>query len=210
MKTPCRYLCNIAVPLVLSLSSALPARAESLWRDQESRSMISDRKAVAVGDIITILVQESSTATKGNNTSTAKRSGVDATISTFLYSPASSGFLTHGGQMPAMKFDGQTSFNGGGSIENKEQITAKIPVRIVDVLPNHNLVIEGTRHTSFGGEQQEIILRGMVRRDDVAANNTVFSSNIADATIKIVNKGVVSDSQRKGWLTKIWDVITPF
>jgi flagellar L-ring protein precursor FlgH len=188
----------------------MPARADSLWKDTGSRALASDRKAAAVGDIVTILVQESSTATKDNSTSTSKSVSGDNAITTFLYSPAGSGFLTHGGQMPALKYNSANSFSGGGSIENKEQIVAKIPVRVVDVLPNNSLVIEGTRHTSFGNEQQDIILRGVVRAEDIAANNTVFSYNVADAVIKIANKGPITDTQRKGWFTKLWDVITPF
>ena len=83
-------------------------------------------------------------------------------------------------------------------------------VKVVDVLPNQQLVIEGTRQTSFAGESQDIVLRGTVRTDDIAANNTVFSYNVADAKITFVNKGAVTDSQRKGWFTKIWEVLTPF
>ena len=71
-------------------------------------------------------------------------------------------------------------------------------VRVVDVLPNSNLVIEGTRESSFSGEQQTIVLRGTIRQDDIMANNTVYSYNIADATIKFVSKGTITDSQRKG------------
>jgi flagellar L-ring protein precursor FlgH len=188
----------------------MPARADSLWQDAGSRALTADRKASAVGDIVTILVQESSTATKDNSTSTSKSVSGDNAITTFLYSPAGSSFLTHGGQMPALKYNSANNFSGGGSIENKEQIVAKIPVRVVDVLPNKSLVVEGTRHTSFGNEQQDIILRGVVRVEDVAANNTVFSYNVADAVIKIANKGPITDTQRKGWFTKLWDVITPF
>ena len=206
MKRRFPFLCNSVAALLLVMS----ARADSLWRDDASRSMAADRKAVAVGDMLTIVVQESSTASKGNSTTTAKKSSTDNAITTFLYSPASSGLLTHNGQMPALKYAGQSDFSGGGTIENKEQIVAKVAVRVVDVLPNKNLVVEGTRHTAFGSEQQDIVLRGVVRPEDIAANNTVFSYNVADATIKIVNKGAVTDSQRKGWFTQLWDKITPF
>ena len=87
---------------------------------------------------------------------------------------------------------------------------SSVAVRIVDVLPNHNLIIEGTRQNSFGDEQQTIILRGTIRQDDVMANNTVFSFNISDATIKIVSKGTITDSQRKGWFHRLWDKFAPF
>jgi flagellar L-ring protein precursor FlgH len=72
------------------------------------------------------------------------------------------------------------------------------------------LVIEGSKHTSFSGESQDAILRGTVRMDDVTANNTVFSYNVADATIKYLSKGSVSNVQKKGWFTRILDKVNPF
>jgi flagellar L-ring protein FlgH len=189
---------------------AAGASADSLWREQSPRSMFADKKAYAVGDILTILVQENSTASKDNSTKTSKQSDVDAALATFLYSPAGSGLLTHNGQMPALKYSAKQNFNGGGTINNNEQIVAKVAVKVVDVLPNQQLVIEGTRQTSFAGESQDIVLHGTVRSEDIAANNTVFSYNVADAKIRFINKGSVTDSQRKGWFTKIWEVLTPF
>jgi flagellar L-ring protein precursor FlgH len=189
---------------------AAGASADTLWREQSPRSMFADKKAYAVGDILTILVQENSTASKDNSTKTSKQSDVDAALATFLYSPAGSGMLTHNGQMPALKYSAKQDFNGGGTINNQEQIVAKVAVKVVDVLPNQQLVIEGTRKTSFGGESQDIVLHGNVRTEDIAANNTVFSYNVADAKITFINKGSVTDSQRKGWFTKIWEVLTPF
>jgi flagellar L-ring protein FlgH len=53
-------------------------------------------------------------------------------------------------------------------------------------------------------------LRGVVRSEDVAANNTVFSYNVSDATIQIISKGTITDTQRKGWFTRVWDKVTPF
>jgi flagellar L-ring protein precursor FlgH len=72
------------------------------------------------------------------------------------------------------------------------------------------LIIEGTRLSSFSGEQQTIILRGTIRPDDIMANNTVFSFNVADASIKFVSKGTITDSQRKGWFQRLWDKLSPF
>ena len=208
MKRQLLSTCEVIAAVALLAVSAV--RADSLWHEETTRSMFADKKAFAIGDLLTILVQENSTATKDNSTKTAKKSGADASIATFLYSPAASGLLTHNGQMPALKFNASSDFDGGGSINNKEQLIAKIPVRVVDVLPNQNLVVEGTRHTSFSGETQDIVLRGVVRTEDIAANNTIFSYNVADATIRFINKGTVTDSQRKGWFTRLWDKITPF
>ena len=78
------------------------------------------------------------------------------------------------------------------------------------MLPNKNLLIEGRRETSFSGEHQTIVLHGVVRAEDVASDNTVLSYNVADATIQIIGKGTVTDTQSKGWFTRIWDKLNPF
>jgi len=196
--------------LALLLTGASVASAQSLWKADSSQALVADRKANAVGDLVTILVQENNTATKDNSTKTSKNNAVDASISSFLYSPSASGFLTHNGQLPALKVNAAQSFDGGGKISNSEKITARISVRIMDVLPNRNLVIEGRRTTSFGGETQEAVLRGVIRPDDIAPNNTIYSYNVADATIKYVSSGTISDNQRKGWFTRVWEKLTPF
>lgn len=190
--------------------AAAPLPAQSLWKEASSQSLVADKRARAVGDLLTILVQESNSVTKDNSTSTAKKSGVDASIASFLYGPAASGLLTKGGQYPAMKFNSSQDFSGGGKINNTENMTTRIAVRVIDVLPNGNLVLEGSRQTSFAGETQDAILRGVVRGEDVAANNTVFSYNVADATIRFVSKGTITDSQKKGWFTRTWEKISPF
>ena len=195
--------------LMLGIASA-ELLGQSLWKEDASRSMIADKRAAAVGDILTIVVQESNTATKDAKTATSKETGIDAAIQAFLYSPQASKALTHNGELPALKLNAKQNFNGGGTIANKESITARIAVRVIDALPNGNLVIEGTRQTAFGGETQDAVLRGVVRKEDIAANNTVFSYNVADASIKYISKGTVSDNQRKGWFTKVWEKVAPF
>ena len=194
----------------LWLGVVAPASAQSLWREEHAQSMIADKRAGSVGDIVTILVQESNSTSKDANTKTSKSTGLDAAIEAFLYSPDASKLLTKKGRMPSIKMKSEQNFEGGGTINNNEKVTARIAVRVIDVLPNGNLVIEGTRQIAFSGETQDAILRGVVRKEDVAANNTVFSYNIADATIRYLSKGTVTDNQRKGWFTKVWDKVTPF
>jgi flagellar L-ring protein FlgH len=210
MKKPFSSRCNsfLAGALLLALSAS--AGAQSLWKDETSRSMVSDKRAQSIGDVLTILVQENNTASKDNSTKTSKSASIDASLNTILFSPAASGFLTKAGQLPALKTTATHDFDGGGKINNSEQISARIAARVMDVLPNGNLVIEGRRTTSFSGETQEAVLRGVVRMVDVAANNTVYSYNVADATIKYVSSGTVSDNQKKGWFTRLWDKVTPF
>ena len=172
--------------------------------------MFADKRATRVGDLLTVIVQENNSASKDKNTKTAKSTGMDASIASFLYSPGASKLLTQAGQMPALKYSSKNEFDGGGSINKSEQIVARIAVRVTDVLPNGNLVFEGTRETAFSGEQQTIVLRGVVRRDDISSANSVSSSSIADATIKFISKGSISDSQKKGWFSRVFDKVSPF
>ena len=193
---------------LLILPGTVPS--QSLWHDDISKSMYADKRASRVGDIVTIAVQENTTASKNNQTATSKQSSMDASISSFFYSPAASGLLTKGGTLPALKYSSKNDFSGGGTIDNTEKIITYVAARVIDVLPNQNLVIEGKRETAFSGEKQTILLRGIIRLDDIAANNTIFSYNIADASIHIISKGTITDSQRKGWWNRLWDKITPF
>lgn len=210
MKKPFASLCKqFLFPVVFLLASFVPASADSLW-NPSCRNMVADKKAQAVGDILTVIIQENNGATRQNNTTTSKKASVNAGISSFLYSPAASGLLTKKGTLPAMNYASDTEFAGGGSINNNETITAQVSVKVVDVLPNGNMIIEGTLRTAFSGEKQDAVVRGTVRPDDVQANNTIYSYNVADATIQFISKGTITDAQRKGWWTKIWDKLSPF
>lgn len=195
------WLALLALPLCLN-----PVQAQSLWHDDTARPIFADKRAGAVGDILTIVVQENTTASKNNETKTEKNSGLTAAVSSFLYP----GFLSYKGSMPAVQYNSDIKHDGSGAINNSETIVAHVAVKVMDVLPNHNLVIEGRRETSFSSEHQTIILRGVVRPEDIGSDNTVLSYNVAEATISIAGKGTVTESQRKGWFTQIWDKVNPF
>mgnify|MGYP003339682980 CR=1 FL=1 len=202
-------LIRIASTAILASTPVLGANG-SLWMESSARVLLADNRARNVGDIVTIVVDENNESAMQNSTKTAKKTGVSATISSFLFGAAKDGFLTRGGKYPAMDIKSDKSFEGGGTINNSERITARIAVRVTEVLPNGHMILEGRRMTLVGGEEQEAVLRGVVRQEDIQPNNTVMSFNVADASIKFVSKGTVSDSQRRGWFTKAFDKITPF
>jgi flagellar L-ring protein precursor FlgH len=199
---------NKYLPLIFAASLALPlvAPAQSLWRDDASKSMVADKRATGVGDIITIVVSENTTTTKNNETATERSSSLTSAITSFLFP----GFLQKAGSMPSIAYSSDHKHDGKGAINNSESIIAHVAVQVVDVLPNGNLVIEGRRETEFGGEKQTIVLHGTVRSDDVAADNTVLSYNVAGATVQITGKGTVTDSTNKGWFNRVWDKVNPF
>src|SRR6185369_3195992 len=108
MKKQSRLICKIALALLLA---APLTRGQSLWQEGAARSMVADKRATHVGDILSILIQESNTANRQNNTQTKKQTSIDASLQTFLYSPAASGFLTKKGQLPALKTSAAQAFD---------------------------------------------------------------------------------------------------
>lgn len=175
--------------------------ADSLLRPQ-TKSMFSDKRAVAVGDLLTIIVQENTTSKKDNSTKTSKSSSLNAKLQSFpYYNPSGNGEIA---------FDSKSDFSGGGQINNTETITSRLTVQVIDVLPNQTFLVEGRKQTKINGDTSDVVMRGMVRALDVMSNNTVFSYNVANAEISIDNKGLLRDNARPGWFKRIWDKITPF
>jgi len=103
-----------------------------------------------------------------------------------------------------------SSFDGSGSTMRRENLTATISTRVIEVLPNGNFLIQGRRNVRVNNEDQIILLEGTIRPRDISSDNTVNSSYIADARITYAGKGIISDRQQPGWLMGILDKIWPF
>ncbi len=194
----------LAASLLAIISSA--SHAQSLWREDSVRPMFADKRATGIGDILTIVVSESTAMTKNNETKTSKQSSWAAAVTTFLFP----GFAQFKHTTPAVNYNSTLKHDGSGAVNNSQSIVTHVAVKVIDVLPNQNLVIEGKRDTAFSGEHQTVTLHGIVRPEDVMYGNTIASDNIADASISITGKGTVSDAQNKGWFTRVIDKVNPF
>lgn len=206
MKTVSKYASELACILGFLVVSA---RAESLWptAGQGSQAgMFADRKAAAMGDILTIVVSETVAASNSQKTTSSRDNALTDAVSSFIY--PSSGL--HGGTLPSLALTGKASNSGAGDTSNTQSLSARAAVLVTDVLPNGNLVIEGVRVVTFSGETQYVVLHGLVRRDDIAPDNTIASSNIADARLEFYTEGQLTDAQKRGWLTKLYDKLRPF
>ena len=205
---------NTAV-IISSLLLTFSVRADSLWKDDVSRSPFADKKARFVGDILNVRVQESNAAKRDAKTESSRTGTADASISSFFFgtqagTSTGSQVGKHKGSYPAMKFSNATSHAGTGTIDNSDSITARFGVRVVDLLPNGNLIVEGIRNASYAGESQTIVLRGAVRPFDIQSDNTIYSYLLSDLQIRYVSSGVISSAKNKGWFMNFWDKISPF
>jgi flagellar L-ring protein precursor FlgH len=195
----------------LALAAALltvGARADSLWTNgngQPARSMYADRKAGAKGDILTIVVAESAVAQSSQSKTANRESTLQDAIQRFIYS----GLAAHKGELPAVTSGGKSTYSGGGDVSNSQSVSARAAVLVSDVLPNGNLVIEGVRVVTFSGETQYVVLHGVVRPDDIARDNSVVSTNIADARVEFYAEGAITDAQKRGWLAKVYEKLRP-
>jgi flagellar L-ring protein precursor FlgH len=209
MKTMSKSASKIALIAALL---AVGVRADSLWPAAGSGAqlgMVADRKAAAKGDILTIVIDESAAATSSQSKKSTRDSSIADAVSQFLFNPATSGLGTHAGGLPATSITGKASYSGGGDVSNTQSLTARAAVLVTDVLPNGNLVIEGVRVVTFSGETQYVVLHGLARPDDIARDNTVQSSNIADAKVEFYSEGSLTDAQKRGWLAKVYEKLRP-
>lgn len=183
------------------------ARADSVWPSAgRSVGMYGDRKAGAAGDILTIVVAESVAAQNSQSKKSARESSIEDAIQKFLFT----GLAAHRGEMPGLNLGGQSTYSGGGDVSNTQSLQSRAAVLVTDVLPNGNLVIEGVRVVRFSGETQYVVLHGLVRPDDIARDNTIISSNIADARVEFYAEGALTDAQKRGWLAKVYEKLRPF
>ncbi|MBA4396430.1 MAG: hypothetical protein C0394_03485 [Syntrophus sp. (in: bacteria)] len=184
----------------------------SLWPGENSRnSLFADNKARYVNDIVTIVVDESSSGQNKASTNTSKDTKTSAGVNALLgidtsilkANPNMGGQIAVGGTSTnALKGTGDTS--RGGTLQ------ARVAARVVAVMDNGLLMIEGRRQLTLNEENQYIVLTGMIRPDDITADNLILSSLIADARIVYTGTGVIHDKQRPGWLTRIVDWGWPF
>ncbi len=183
----------------------------SIWQ-ASSASLTEDGKARKVGDVVTILVTETASASKQAATSTGRSSSMSAGIPAFM-GLQGAGILANnlGGDLSKLiDASASSKFDGSGSTSRKESLTATITAKVIDVLPNGNLRIEGHRHVKVNSEDQIVTVRGVIRPRDISVDNTINSSYVADAQISYSGEGIISDRQRPGWLMNIIDKLWPF
>lgn len=161
-------------------------------------SLYSDRRGKQVGDVITVLVMESSKASNESGTRTEKEQGVGAS------GQKGSGLLDF---IPSFGWGAGSNANYKGQGETKRQgsLKAKVTARIVEVLDNGNLMIKGSKVVEINAEKEMLEVSGIIRQEDVGRDNTVLSYNIADAKIIYTGSGSVYTSQRPGVFARFFN-----
>jgi flagellar L-ring protein precursor FlgH len=188
-----------------------PPESGSLFTPDRPARLLADLRARDVGDIITVRVDETSKASRSAATSAQRSSTIQAGLDNFFgLAEQLAAKNAHLNTSALIKGSAGNKFAGDGSTSRESTMTANISMRVVEVLPNGNLVIAGSRRIKVNAEDQVIMLSGVVRPADISPDNIVNSSAVADARIEYYGRGVLADKQQPGWLTRIVDWVWPF
>lgn len=176
--------------------------------------LYGDDKARRVGDLLTVLIEEQASVSKEAESQSAKSTSGGGSAA--IQSP----YIIADGERRATRWDEvgvpswnwgiESSFAGGGSMQNQDDFTSTMTARVTDVLPNGNLLLEGKRTVRLQEETVEMVLTGVVRPRDISSDNTVASARISDATIRYNATGPLSREQRRGLLTRLLNWVNPF
>jgi flagellar L-ring protein precursor FlgH len=177
-----------AVPVVTKSEGAI-------FSSNQQLSLFEDIRARQVGDVLTIILVERTIAKKSASTSSNKDSAVDLAVPGFFGKP-----IPEAG----VSIEAGRTFTGGGDAAQSNQLDGKLTVTVVERLANGNLRVQGEKQLELNQGDETVRLTGIVRPADIAPDNTVLSSRVADAHIIYAGSGALADSNASGWLTRIF------
>ena len=181
----------------------------SLWDPDNGHAyMFEDLRASRVGDIVVVEIVEQHRGSKKANTTADRESNLSAGVSggAFGINTLTEKFA----QYFNVNANTSNDFEGDGSTSREDTLTGTIAAKVVEVFPNGDMRIQGKRHVKVNSETQTMTIKGIIRRIDLDTQNRVLSTAVADADISYTGLGVVDDVQSPGWLTRIFNWLTPF
>jgi len=213
---------TLALVLTGVLAAALPARAGSIWarRSRRAAFLFVDTKAREVGDLLTVVIRESTEITHSESRELEKsdETNFSATSLVFPYALTPHSDLLWNTkskhdpnrQHPNLDYSSSRDFEGEANFDSEREFEDRLTVRVIDVLPNGNLVIEGRRERDVAGETRLMRISGLVRPEDVAPDNSVQSEFVGDFRVVYEGDGVETWFTMPGWFNRIVNWLWPF
>ena len=186
----------------------LPAATQgAIFQAGQEISLFEDAKARRVGDIITVVLVEQTTASKKADTNTSKKQDTQLDNPTILGAPLS--FNMPGGSKRVLNLgttlSGSRSFEGAGDSSQSNKLQGNVTVTVAEVFSNGNLLVRGEKRLTINQGDEYIRFSGIVRPSDIGPDNTVLSTSVADAKIAYTGKGMLDDSNSSGWLASLFN-----
>lgn len=186
--------------------------ANSLWH-QGADGFFKDQRAAKVGDIITVKISAKDNALMENEMEQNRDDNTDSLGVSSLFGYEQYATKVFPGSVNTNDLVNITSnreISGDGKIDRKESIDVTMAAVVTQVLPNGNLVIEGTQEIRVSYEVRQLMMRGIIRRADISSDNTIESSKIAELRVSYGGEGVISDVQQPRYGRQILDIVAPF
>lgn len=203
MKFSTLTILSFTLAISAAAMTVAPADAQSLYASGQDRpnSLYQDwrpPRAGGIGDILTILVMESTSATNSANIETSKENSID------IGSIPGTGALKF---IPGIGLvsDASTDYKGEGTQARSQTIQARVSVTVVGKKPNGDLIIEGSRMIEVNGEHEIVYLSGSVNPKIIPANNTIESFRVADLQVSYKGRGVLQTGSRPGLLIRVFN-----
>jgi flagellar L-ring protein precursor FlgH len=187
------------VGALAALRAASPAAADSLYDPDRARSMFADRRARALGDVITVQIVESTVATEDADSTAQRKLTAKADGGTGLF-----GILK---RVPKATLGGSIEHKGSGSTSRSSKLATTIACRVVDVTPGGQLVVSGDRSVRVNADTQTIRFHGIIRPEDVDPENTIASTLVADARIEVIGRGPIDRHVKPGILSRVFQFL---
>lgn len=171
----------------------------TIYRAGADMRLFEDRTARRVGDTVVIRLTEKTVATKSANTTAKKKSEIDIQNPTLFGTPFSAGSATLENTA-----NGDRKLGGEGSSDQSNSLTGDISAVVIGVYPNGNLAIRGEKMLTLNQGEEVVQISGVIRPEDIAGDNSVPSSRVADAKITYAGNGVLADANTVGWLGRFF------
>ncbi len=179
----------------------LPISNGAIYKAGFSLALFEDTKAHRVGDIITVILQERTNASKKASTNTAKNAAVTVGAPTLF----GRGVAYGGDAILNTTIDAERDFQGEGDSTQSNSLSGEITVTIAEVYVNGNMLIRGEKLLTLNQGSEHVRISGIIRPVDITPSNTVLSSQVANAKIIYGGQGVLADANTKGWLQRVFD-----
>jgi flagellar L-ring protein precursor FlgH len=182
-------------------AKARPANGSIFQPDDGYAALYEGNRAHRVGDPLTIVLVERTSASKSAGTKLDSGGG-------FSITPPSSGPLSF--DPGAAKVSGARNFSGTGAADQSNALSGEVTVTVAAVYPNGTMLVQGQKRVTLNRGDEYVQIKGIIRIADIDANNRVPSTRVADARISYTGKGDVARAARQGWLSRFFSVISPF
>ena len=195
------YRDALPTPVIAAPVTSLPNGA--IYQPHNNRLLFEDLKARRRGDLITVILDETTVAAKNASTRASRGTSIDISAPNVLGNTA-----TLNGNPAAIGLESGSDFSGSGDSSQSNSLFGNITATVIDITPNGNLVIEGAKKLTLNSGNEIIKVSGIVRPTDLTPQNTIVSTLIANGNIEYSGRGMIADSNKSGWITRL--LTSPF